>query len=86
MTEQPAESVPEDFLNGLPERAAITLERRLLHLRAWRYDLKGATGGLVPVYLLDTDLPERHWLGSAVHLFSLPRRQPVAICRRADLR
>ena len=57
-TEQPAEWVPEDFLNGLPERAAVTLEGRLVHLRAWRYDLKGATGGLVPVYLLDTDLPE----------------------------
>jgi glycogen phosphorylase len=57
-TEQPAQWVPEDFLNGLPERADVTLEGRLVHLRAWRYDLKGATGGLVPVYLLDTDLPE----------------------------
>jgi starch phosphorylase len=57
-TEQPAEWVPEDFLNELPERATVTLEDRLVHLRAWRYDLKGATGGLVPVYLLDTYLAE----------------------------
>ena len=57
-TEQPAEWVPEDLLNGLPERATVTIEGRTVHLRAWRYELKGVTGGLVPVYLLDTDLPE----------------------------
>jgi hypothetical protein len=44
-TEQPAEWVPEDFLNELPERATVTIEGRLVYLRAWRYDLKGATGG-----------------------------------------
>ena len=57
-TEQPAEWVPEDFLNELPERATVAIESRTVHLRAWRYELKGLTGGLVPVYLLDTDLPE----------------------------
>ena len=27
-------------------------------LRAWQYDVRGVTGAMVPVYLLDTDLPE----------------------------
>jgi starch phosphorylase len=57
-TEQPAEWVPEDFLNELPERATVAIEGRIVHLHAWRYELKGVAGGLVPVYLLDTDLPE----------------------------
>jgi glycogen phosphorylase len=57
-SEQPAEWVPEDFLDELPERATVTIEDRVVHLRAWRYGLKGVTGGVVPVYLLDTDLEE----------------------------
>jgi starch phosphorylase len=47
-----------DFLNELPDRVTVPLEGRLVHLRAWRHDLNGATGGLVPVYLLDTYLPQ----------------------------
>jgi len=49
---KPAEWEPEDFLNKLPERATVTLESRLVHLCTCRYDLNGATGGWVPVYLL----------------------------------
>lgn len=60
----------EDFLQELPQRAAVKIEGRTVHLRAWRYDVGGVTGGVVPVYLLDTDLPENldedrsltHWL------------------------
>jgi len=33
-TEQPAEWVPEDFLNELPERATVAIESRTVHLRA----------------------------------------------------
>ena len=55
-SEQPAEWVPEDFLEELPERVSVTIEGRPVHLRAWRYDLKGVTGAVVPVYLLDSDL------------------------------
>lgn len=29
-----------------------------MHLRAWQYTVKGTSGSTVPVYLLDTDLPE----------------------------
>jgi starch phosphorylase len=69
-TEDSVEWVVEDFLRDLPHRAAVTLEGSTIQLRAWQYDVRGATGAMVPVYLLDTDLPENsawhrtltHWL------------------------
>jgi glycogen phosphorylase len=38
----------------------LTLFGRPVRIRAWRYDVKGVTGGTIPVYLLDTNLPENH--------------------------
>ncbi len=38
----------------------ITLYGRPVRVRAWRYDIHGVTGGMLPVYLLDTDLAENH--------------------------
>ncbi|PYR29782.1 MAG: alpha-glucan family phosphorylase, partial [Acidobacteria bacterium] len=69
-TEHAVEWIVEDFLKELPQRAAVTIEGRLVHLRVWQYDVRGVTGTVVPVYLLDTDLSENadgdrnltHWL------------------------
>jgi starch phosphorylase len=36
----------------------VLIDGRPVHLRGWQYDVAGVTGGSVPVYLLDTDLPE----------------------------
>jgi len=36
----------------------VSIEGRELQLRAWRYEVKGVSGAVVPVYFLDTDLPE----------------------------
>src|ERR1700761_685285 len=43
-----------------PEDPVITvlIEERTVAIRAWRYDLEGATGHTIPIYLLDTDLEE----------------------------
>lgn len=49
---------PEGVLTEMRERATIELDGRPLHLRAWRYDIRGASGDEVGVYLLDTALPE----------------------------
>ena len=35
-----------------------TIEGRTVHVRAWKYPVRGVTGHEVPVYLLDTQLPE----------------------------
>jgi len=57
-TEEPTEWAVDDFMTELPARASLTLEGRTVHLRAWRYDVPGVSGFDVPVYFLDTDLPE----------------------------
>jgi len=57
-TEEPVAWAINDFLTEMPERAAVHLEDRTIHLRAWRYEVKGISGFVVPVYLLDADLPE----------------------------
>ncbi len=57
-TEEPVEWVVEDFLEEMPARAIVNIEDREVHLRAWRFDVPGLSGFKVPVFLLDTDLPE----------------------------
>jgi glycogen phosphorylase len=47
-----------DFLTEMPVRATIQLQGREVSLRCWKYQVEGGTGFGVPVYLLDTDLPE----------------------------
>jgi starch phosphorylase len=36
----------------------VHIEGRPVHIRAWRYEVKGCSGFTVPVYFLDADLPE----------------------------
>jgi glycogen phosphorylase len=49
---------PEDILKPLGTQVAITIEGREVKLQAWRYDIHGLSGHQVPVYFLDTALPE----------------------------
>ena len=56
--ELPCEWPVGDFLKELAPRASVMIAGRTVHLRAWQYDVTGSKGGCVPVYLLDTDLPE----------------------------
>ncbi len=46
------------FVQQLPGRIAVQLEGRTVQLRAWEYAVKGVGGNRVPVFLLDSDLPE----------------------------
>ncbi|MFH1502294.1 MAG: alpha-glucan family phosphorylase [Candidatus Eisenbacteria bacterium] len=57
-TEEPREWDPGAFLTPLPERARIVIEGRDVALMAWRLAVEGRGGHPVPVYFLDTDLPE----------------------------
>lgn len=47
---------PADFCKEEPARVTVSIEDRVVTVRAWRYDLVGRTGHVVPIYLLDTDL------------------------------
>ena len=49
---------PADLLEPLAERVTLRLSGRHVHVRAWRYMVRGITGHEIPLYFLDTDLPE----------------------------
>ena len=57
-TEEPQPWKIEERL--LPEEpiVSVEIEGREVALRAWRYDLIGVTGHRIPIYFLDTDLPQ----------------------------
>jgi starch phosphorylase len=57
-TEEPVEWPINDFLTELTEHVAVSIEGRTVHLRCWKYEVKGVSGFVVPVYFLDTSLPE----------------------------
>lgn len=57
-TEEAVKWTPSDFLKELAPRVTITLEGRPVQIRAWEYQVKGVDGYVVPVYLLDTYVPE----------------------------
>jgi starch phosphorylase len=58
----------EDFLEEMPQRTWVLVEGRTVHLRCWKYDVKGAGGFTVPVYFLDADLPENYeWDRTLTH-------------------
>jgi len=56
--EDPTTWEPGERLAEVPHRVTCEVEGRLVHVRAWRYDVVGARGHVVPVYMLDTDLAE----------------------------
>ena len=56
--EGPTKWNPESLLEELPQRAFVPIEGRTVLVRAFRAWVRGATGWSVPVYFLDSDLPE----------------------------
>jgi starch phosphorylase len=57
-TEEPVNWPVDDFLADTGVRASVVLEERTVQLRAWRRDVPGLGGSVVPVFFLDSDLPE----------------------------
>lgn len=49
---------PDRFLEPCPQRVTMKLEGRDVVLRAWLYRMQGIDGHVVPIYMLDADLPE----------------------------
>jgi starch phosphorylase len=47
---------PAEFCTEEGARATVVVEDRTVTIRAWRYDMVGRAGHIVPIYLLDTDL------------------------------
>jgi len=47
---------PENTLPGVNEIVTLTMQDRQIVVRAWRFDVVGVTGHIIPVFLLDTDV------------------------------
>jgi starch phosphorylase len=56
--EEPSPWSMAEFLQPLAETTMVTIEGRSVRVRAWRYEITGRGGFVVPVLLLDTDLPD----------------------------
>jgi starch phosphorylase len=54
--EEPVLWSPDDWVTPVDARATVTIEDRPVSVKAWRYQVVGATGAQVPVFLLDTDV------------------------------
>ncbi len=53
---------PEETLAPEQPVVSVEIEGRTVKMKAWRYDMEGVAGKVVPIYMLDTDLPENHEL------------------------
>jgi starch phosphorylase len=56
--EEDASWNPEDGLEDSGVQTVVEIEGRAVHLRAAKFTIRGISGHAVPVYLLDSDLPE----------------------------
>lgn len=57
-TEAPSEWDVKNILEERDARIEVAIEGRAVRLRAWKYQVIGSGGYKIPVYLLDSDLPE----------------------------
>lgn len=56
--EEPVEWAVGDFLTEMPQRTSVSIEGRMVWLRAWKYEVRDSGDFVVPVFLLDADLAE----------------------------
>jgi len=47
---------PSKFMQMLPEEVTVQIQSRDVRIRAWLYNVASQTGGVIPVYFLDTDV------------------------------
>lgn len=57
-TEEPADWPIANYLEEMRPRITVQIEGQPVQIRAWKYKVQGRDDFYVPVYLLDTDLPE----------------------------
>ncbi|HJU65911.1 MAG TPA: glycogen/starch/alpha-glucan phosphorylase, partial [Gemmatimonadaceae bacterium] len=57
-TEKPVLWHPEQVLEPVTPRVTVQIGGRKVRIRAWKYEVTGVNHHTIPVYLLDTALPE----------------------------
>ena len=56
--EKPVIWDPARAMQLLPVKVKVEIERREVHIQAWLYKQVSPTGGEIPIFFLDTDVPE----------------------------
>ena len=84
-TEEPVEWVVNDFMQEMPERASVTIEGRTVVIRPWKFEVKGVGGSNVPIYFLDTNLPENSEWDRTLTDFLYGGDQHYRLCQEAIL-
>jgi len=49
---------PHDYLIKLPGQVQVEIEKRIVKIQPWMYMARGIDDDVVPIYFLDTDIPE----------------------------
>ncbi len=82
-TEEPVHWEAEKYLQEMSQRASVELEGRTVYIRAWKYEIVGSAGFTIPVYFLDSDLPENQEKDRALthHLYGGDTR--YRLCQEA---
>ncbi len=84
-SELPAEWIAPDFLQELPNRIEVSIEGRKIQVRAWQYNIQSKEGNSIPVYLLDTDLPENSEWDRTLNHFLYGGDQYYRLCQEIVL-
>ena len=67
-SEESVDWVVGDFLTEMPQRISVTIEGRVVQVRAWKYEVSDSGDFIVPVYFLDADLEENsEWDRTLTH-------------------
>jgi starch phosphorylase len=56
--ESPTIWEPARYMQLLPQKVTVQIEGREVVVQAWQYEVKSLTEGMVPVFFLDSDVPE----------------------------
>lgn len=56
--ERPVTWTPSDYMHVLSPIVQVPIEHKTVWIRAWQYDIRGCTGYVVPLILLDTDFED----------------------------
>ena len=83
--EEPDPWQPETVLPSVELSFSVRIEDRDVQVRAWRYSVHGLSGFIVPVYLLDTDLPENSEYDRSLTDFLYGGDQHYRICQEVLL-
>lgn len=83
--EEAQEWEPERVLEPVEPVVSVELAGRPVKVRAWRHSITGATGDRVPVYFLDTNLPENSPWERTLTDFLYGGDQTYRICQEALL-